>query len=57
MAFSTEEIRDSYLKDITKWCPKKRVKRVWVDSVKKRGNISDELVDHLERRRGYDVRD
>lgn len=53
MAFTDEEIKESYLDDITKWCPKNGR----VNSVIKRGNISDELIVHIRQKQNKDRND
>jgi hypothetical protein len=44
MAFTNEDIRKSYLEDITKWCPKTKKHGVWQNSVRKSGNVPKELI-------------
>lgn len=48
MAFTSKEIRDAYLQDVAKYCPRRKVRGVWQNTVRRMGNLSEDMVKHVE---------
>lgn len=44
MAFSTKEIRELYIQDMTKYCPVRKVRGAWQDTTRKRGRLPQETM-------------